>query len=235
MDADPQEDQVDRHEQPRERLRWTSLFRSAARLNLTRPFSTLLLISVLVTLVSSSFSEPSNATLLAWIVLYAIEIYIDIAVILAAAEHQPDPSGDRWLRAAFRRRVFWRYFLISFAVFLVTSLGFVLLIVPGLIVAGRWGLAQTAAVLDARKETRPIARSIELTEPARSTVAILFGVFLILPVLGLTVAENLSDGLGSWALAISLILLILARITAIALAKAYVALGGVVRERVRVG
>lgn len=211
------------------------MFRSAARLNLTRPFSTLLLVSILVTLVSSSFSEPSNATLLAFIVLSLIEIYIDIAVILAAAEHQPEPSGDRWLRAAFRRRVFWRYFLISFGVAIVTSLAFALLIVPGLIVAGRWGLAQTVAVLDARKETRPIERSNELTAPARPTVAILFGVFLILPVLGLTAAENLSDGLGSWALAVSLILLVLARIATVALVKAYVALGGVVRERVRVG
>lgn len=203
------------------------VFAEAARLNLQRPFSTLLLLSLFLTVVSGSIAEATEAALLLGIILLVVETYIDISVILAAADPDPDPSGDKWIRAAFRRRVFWRYVLTSLAVFFVTGFGFVLLIVPGFIVAGRFGLAQATAVLDARRETLPIARSVQLTKPARGAVAVLFGAFLVLPAVGLQVEAIASQDFDSLFLGLNLVLVVLARTATIGLVKIYRALGGI--------
>lgn len=212
-------------------LSWTQFFATSARLNMARPLSTLLLLSLFVTLVSGSLAEATEAAFFLSFVLLAIETYVDIAAILAASDLDPDPAGDTWLREAFRRRVFWRYLLTSIAVYFTTGLAFALLLVPGFIVAGRFGLAQATAVLDARRETLPIARSVELTKPARRTISVLFGVFLVLPALGLQIAAILAVEVNALFVALNMALVITARIATVALVRAYLVLGGVKRGR----
>lgn len=210
---------------------WRSLFAEATRLNLRRPLSTLLLLSLFITLVSGSIAEATDSAFFLSLVLLAIETYVDIAAILAAADVNAEPSGDVWIRAAFRRRVFWRYLLTSLAVYFVTGMAFALLLVPGFLLAGRLGLAQATAVLDARRETLPIARSVELTKPARTTVALLFGVFLVLPALGLQIAALLAIEVSAIFIALNMTLVVVARIATVALVRAYLALGGIERAR----
>lgn len=215
----------------RETPSWRALFALAARLNLRRPLSTLLLLSLFITLVSGSVAEASESAFFFSLLLLVIETYVDIAAILAASDHDADPAGDTWIRLALKRRVFWRYLLTSLAVYFLTGVAFALLIVPGFLLAGRVGLAQATAVLDARRETLPVARSVELTKPARTTVAILFGFFLVLPALGLQVAALVSVEVSALFVVLNMLLVVVARIATVALVRTYQALGGIERAR----
>lgn len=66
---------------------------------------------------------------------------------------------------------------------LMAGLGFLLLIVPGIILSLMWALAVPVAVLEERTMMDAASRSSELTQGGRLRVLLVYGVFLLLTVL----------------------------------------------------
>jgi hypothetical protein len=203
------------------------LVRAGFRDLLKPPFRALLLLTLFLTLASDSFgNQIDDTSAFLSLLLVIVSAYLQIAITLAAAELQPSPSADFWVRAAFKQRVFWRYMAASLIVVLMLVAGFVLLIIPGLILCGVLALAQPAAILERRGPVESIRRSALLTEPARRPLAAIFFLLVLLPNLTLQAglygagAEDLAPG---WV-ALDLVTVVLYMGAAIALARAFIAL-----------
>lgn len=203
----------------------------ALRSLLEPPFRALAALAVFVSLVSSTVpAEGDEAVLAATVVLIAASLYLQMATTLAAADVAPQGSADAWLKLAFARRCFWRYVATSILVLLlVVAAGLLGLIVGGFIVGGITALADPAVVLERRGPTAAIARSAELGKPARKPLIAIFGLLVLVPGVGVQLAEvmwDLRDRVGSVWPVIPVIVLILGLAGAIALTRAFVALGG---------
>lgn len=199
---------------------------------LKAPFRGLLVLAVFVSIVSSTMpvEEGDQAALVATAILLAASLYLQIATSLAAAEAHPEPSVDVWLKRAFARRCFWRYAITSIlVVLLVVAAGVLGLIVGGFVVGGITALADPAVVLERRPPADAIRRSAELSKPARKPLIVVFGLLVLVPGIGVQVADlvwDLRDSLGAAWSAVPIVVLVLGLAAAVALARAFVTLGG---------
>jgi hypothetical protein len=130
------------------------------------------------------------------------------------------------VRAAFRQRCFWRFLIGSLVAIIGVFFGFILLIVPGVILCGIVALVQPAAVLERRSPLEAWRRSAEVGRPARGPLTIVFLFLALLPNVslqfGLQVTGTGTPG-AEW-IALDLVTGVLYMGAAIALTRAFVAL-----------
>lgn len=208
--------------------RTSELIFTAARRLTKGPFLTLLVITLFITIVSASFASdtPDSFGTFSAILLLVVGTFIQIGVILAAADPSPAPSADTWVKEALRRRLFIRYFLTSIGTALLIVLGLVAFLVGAVFVAAIVGLAPSASVLERLGPVDALRRSHQLTKPARFQTGLLVTVFLMAPTVLTTAgdASGLAGDLGSLWLAIVLLSVIVSMIGSIALAQLFVLL-----------
>jgi len=195
------------------------------------PFRTLLALGILVSLVSNTLPETADGTtLLVALILLALGLYLQIAVTVAAADPNPTQSADVWLKEAFARRCFWRYFATSVFVLLVVLLaGVVGLIVGGFFMGGVVALSDPSVVLERRGPADAISRSAELSKGNRPALALIFGVLILIPGMSVQVGGlvwDLPELAGDLWAVVPLLVLILGMTGAIALTRTFLALGG---------
>lgn len=209
-------------------LRAADLLKNAMRRVLRPPFSMLLVLSLAVSFVSSTFAdEPDEFDLLMTIALLFISAFLQIAVILAAADPSPDRSADAWVKEAFRRRVLLKFVLASFFSIALIAASLLALVIPALFVAGMVCLAPMSAVLENSGVGDSLRRSIELSKPARFQLSLMFSVLVLAPYVGLQVLYLTGDGDVTWPLiALELLSVFLLLWVTIALTQAFLMLGG---------
>ena len=196
------------------------------------PFRGLLALAIFVSLVSNTIPTDGDDQLAVAMtgILIVASLYLQMATSLAAAELEPEHSTDAWLKRAFARRCFWRYAATSIIVLLLVVVAGVLgLVVGGFIVGGVTALADPAVVLERRPPAAAIARSAELSKPARKPLIAIFGLLVLIPAVSMQLADvawDLRELLGSVWLVIPVVVLILGLAAAISLTRAFVALGG---------
>lgn len=228
-------------ERPSPAIKAGAAIRDAFSLLARRPFRGVLALSVLIALVLETLpDEGDTTTLLGALLLIVLSLYLQITMTLAAANEAASESVDVWLKQAFRRRCFWRYAAASILVMLaVVVAGAVGLVIGGLLVGGVLALTDQAVVLEGRSPLEAIARSADLSKPARLPLAVIFGLLVLIPGLSVQIGTMIWDldaffG-GLWPL-VPVVVIILGLAGTIALTKAYLALGGnVVPTRPRRG
>ena len=204
------------------------LLRPAMGRLLRPPFSMLLLLSLAVSFVSSTFAdELDEFDLLMTIVLLFISAFLQIAVILAAADPSPDRSADAWIKEAFRRRVLLKFILASFFSIALIAAGLLALVIPALIIAGMVCLAPMSAVLENAGAGDSLRRSIELSKPARLQLSAMFSLLVLAPYVTLQVLYLTGDGdVTSLLVALELLSVFLLIWVTIALTQGFLQLGG---------
>ena len=155
----------------------------ALRSTIHRPFSVLLALALLASGVSSSIavSAEPQASFSADLILAAVSLYLQIAVILAAAEPAPSPSADTWLREALKRRTFLRYLGTAILTYLIVALGAVVVIVGAFVMGAIVGLAPQSVVLERNTPVEALKRATDVSRQSRTTVGIVFGILYLLP------------------------------------------------------
>jgi len=205
------------------------LIRAAVARLLAPPFLPLFVLSLFVSTVAASFAEQvDDVSLISSIALAVVSAYLQIGIVLAAAEQNPSPSADVWIKAAFRRRCFWRFALASLFSFVLVAAGLLVLVIPGFIVGAYVSMGPIAAVLERTGPGDSLRRSTALSKPARRAVGTVFGLFVILPNAALQVALYLNADvfpLGLW-IGLELITVILFLVALLALSQAFLLLGG---------
>ncbi len=196
------------------------------------PYRILLLLSVIVSVTSARIgldrNAPDQTELLLSLALFVVSIYIEIAVTLAAGRYEADPSADVWVKAAWRRKVFWRYLfasVVAVAALLAGALAFVVgLFVAGAVVA----VIGPAVVLERRTPIPAAFRSAQLTKGSRVAVGIVFAVLFVLPTLGVQAAfiAELDQSLGPAWIALTVVAEILRLAGVIAVTRIFIHLGG---------
>lgn len=193
------------------------------------PFAILLALSIFVFVVSASVAQQTDdVSLFLAIVLAVTSGYVQIACTLAAGAREPGRSGDAWLVAAVRRRCFWRFVLAELATVILVAAGLLFLVIGAFLVGGVVALAQPAAVLERRGPIEAVKRSAALGRDARRTLSIVFGVFVLGPAIVVQLAYQFGSGAAfdPRATIISLPAVVLTTAGTIALARAFVGLGG---------
>jgi hypothetical protein len=164
------------------------------------------------------------------LVLTALSLYLQIAVTTAAADPDPGPSVDAWVREGFARRCFWRYFGASLLVVLaLVGASIVGLVIGGFLVGAILALTDPIVVLERRRPLEAIARSAELSRPARKELMIVFGLLVLIPTLAVQVGSfvwDLPELLGVWWPVVTAVVQITGVAAAISLTRAFLALGG---------
>jgi hypothetical protein len=124
--------------------------------------------------------------------------------------------------------VFWRLLVTEIVVFAAIVLGLVALIIGGLFLGGVLGLAQVAAVQERAWPGPALRSSITLSRGHRVPIGTIFAITFIVP--GALVQAGAQFGwdseLGSGWDAVGAVATILTLVGAVALARAYVSLGG---------
>jgi hypothetical protein len=156
-----------------------------------RPFVILLLLNILLSAVTASLGSDDDSVLIAWLLLTALTVYVQIATILAASSDDPDPRGDPWIRAAFKARRFWRFVAIEIFIFVVVALSLFLLVIGGLVAGAYVGLAEQAVVIERNGVAQAVVRSYEVGAGARRTVGVIFGTLVLLPNVALPLAYSM--------------------------------------------
>jgi hypothetical protein len=196
------------------------------------PFVTLLAITILVPLAADSLASVDRrfdgGDLVIALLLAAVSLYVQIAATLAAGRAVPERSGDMWLRAAWRRRCFWK---VVWATLISTAalVGGVALAGIGIFFVGAvLAFTQVAVVLERRGPLDAVARSVALTRGHRFPVGIAFAVLFILPNVGVWAASltGIPERLGVVWAALSVLVEVLALAGTIALTRMFVAAGG---------
>ncbi|MFP5353402.1 MAG: hypothetical protein ACLGIB_12675 [Actinomycetota bacterium] len=209
---------------------------------LRKPFRGITLLSILIALVLESLPDQGDtATLLAALLLLVLSLYLQITMTLAAAEDAPSESVDEWLKQALARRCWWRFAAVSVLVMLAVIVsGVVGLVVGAFIVGGILALTDPAVVLENRAPAEAVARSAQLSKPARRPLAIVFGLLVLIPGVSVqvgTMVWDLEALFGPAWIAVPLMVMVLGLAGTIALTRAFMALGGSVlptRPRVSV-
>lgn len=218
-------------EQPREtplQLRPGRLMADALRDLLRPPLAVLLLLHLLIYgALASMPDQVDDASLLGVLVLTVVSAFLQIALTLAAASSEKR-TADEWVKLAFRRGVFWRLLATEIVVFAAIVLGLVALIVGGLVVGGALGLAQVAAVQERAWPGPALRSSIALSRGHRMPIGAIFAITSIVP--GALVQAGAQLGWdrelgGSWD-AVGAVATVLTLVGVVALARAYVSLGG---------
>ncbi|MEA2446925.1 MAG: hypothetical protein QOK47_562 [Actinomycetota bacterium] len=194
------------------------------------PFRTLIGISVLIDLVSNGFdSTLGEGALFLWGILFAITVYLQLALTLAAGRPEPEASADAWIKGAFRRKCFLRYFFTGIAVVIIVVLAAFGGLIVGGVVAGGWlSLAQPAAAIERKLPIDALRRSIWLGRGALRPLAAIFTLLVALPsgLVELGSIQGWDKGLETLWMGLSALAVVLAGAGTIALTRAFVALGG---------
>ena len=192
------------------------------------PFSMLLLLSVAVSAVSSTFSpELDEFDLLMTMLLLLISAFLQIATILAAADPEPDRSADTWVKEAFRRRVLLRFLLASFFSLALIAAGFLALVIPAFFIAGMVSLTPMSSVLENASAGDALRRAIELSRPARLQLSLMFSGLVLVPYIALQVLYFAGEGkVTAGLIALELVAVFLLTWVTIALTQAFLLLGG---------
>ena len=213
-------------------LRAGSLMTQALK-DLTRaPFALILLLDLLIYGASASVSQIDDAVLFGALLLAAVSAYLQIATIMAASGSD-ERSADEWIKAAFRHRVFWRFALTGLLTITVILLGFLALIVGGLVVGAMLALAQPASVLERAWPFQAMRSSVALSEGNRVPIGIVFALLFIVPLAVMQTGAQLrwDRDFGAAWIAIGAVGTIAGLVGVIALTHAYTALNGAHEER----
>jgi hypothetical protein len=236
-------------QETRTRLSLWRLMLTGASALIRPPFRTLVLVECLITLVATGIPVGTGdaEAVIGALVLLVISAILQIAILLAAAQSEPDRSADRWILGAFRKRSFWRFALTRLVVRFMILLGVAVVLIfgsrlpllwtslTGLGVGLLWGfllgsvvgVAEQAAVLERRWPFDAMGRSGELTRRQRRTVGIVFALLVVAPNLGdRFFGLDLLKNLGAFRVAEALLAVLVSTAGLIALTKAYIDLGG---------
>jgi len=213
-------------------LRAGSLMAQAFRDLIRPPFSLILLLDLLIYGASASVSQIDDAVLFGALLLSVVSAYLQIATIMAASSSR-ELSADEWIKAAFRHRVFWRFALTGLLAITVILLGFLALIVGGLVIGSMLALAQPASVQERAWPFQAMRSSVALSAGNRVPIGIVFALLFIAPLAVLQTGAQLrwDQVLGAAWIAIGAVGSIAGLVGVIALTHAYVALGGARSER----
>jgi hypothetical protein len=211
-------------------LRARALMAGAFRDLLRPPFSVLLAVTLFVTFVTTSLRSPfDELTTLWWILLAVVNVYLQIAVVLAAATTDPSRSADQWLRAAIAARCFWRSVLVELLTFALIVAGGLVLIVGAFVVGAYLSLAQSAVVLERASVAGALRRSVDLGADVRVILGVLFGSLVLVPSILLQVGSMfVGDEVGPVWVGANLAGVVVLTAGVMALARAFVVLGGTV-------
>ena len=195
------------------------------------PFRGLVALGIFVSLVSNTLPESGDEwTMLAAIILIAISLYLQVALIVAAADPAPTPSADVWLKEALARRCFWRYLGASILVVASVLVAGVLgLVVGAFFMGGAVALADTAVVLERRGPLQAIRRSAELGKDSRRPLIVIFGLLVLIPGMSVQIASlvwDLRAATGPFWPSIPVVVLVLAAASAVAFTRIFLLLGG---------
>ena len=191
-----------------------------------RPFLILLSLNLLVSLVTASLGAARTGVA-TWLLLAAVTVFVQIATVLAAGSSKPDPSGDAWMRAAFRARCFWRFVIVELFIFVMVGLGLFLVVVGALVIGAHVALSEQAVVLERLGIVQALSRGVDVSQGNRKAVGLIFGVMVLLPNVALPLAYAV--GLDDTALersVTSAVTVVVSMAGTLALTKAFVDLGG---------
>ena len=191
-----------------------------------RPFLILLSLNLLVSLVTASLGAARTGVA-TWLLLAAVTVYVQIATVLAAGSSKPDPSGDAWMRAAFRARCFWRFVIVELFIFVMVGLGLFLVVVGALVIGAHVALSEQAVVLERLGIVQALSRGVDVSQGNRKAVGLIFGVMVLLPNVALPLAYAV--GLDDTALersVTSAVTVVVSMAGTLALTKTFVDLGG---------
>lgn len=191
-----------------------------------RPFLILLSLNLLVSLVTASLGAARTGVA-TWLLLATVTVYVQIATVLAAGSSKPDPSGDAWMRAAFRARCFWRFVIVELFIFVMVGLGLFLVVVGALVIGAHVALSEQAVVLERLGIVQALSRGVDVSQGNRKAVGLIFGVMVLLPNVALPLAYAV--GLDDTALersVTSAVTVVVSMAGTLALTKAFVDLGG---------
>jgi hypothetical protein len=202
------------------------LLMSQATRDLWRPpLAILVVLNLFLSVAWNAAGQDDVMDLLLALLVTAASIYVQIAVNLAGSSQEPGGSGDAWFRAALRRRCFWRLVAVEVAVIVAVAAGALLLLVGAVVVGGITSLAEAAVVLERDGPITAIRRSARMSRPARAPLTVVFGLLVLAPSL-VGPAASLAGISGAPLVGVGLVLLPLSMAGTVALARAYVALGG---------
>jgi len=216
-------------DQPRTiQLRPGSLIANGLRDLFRPPFALLLLIDLLIVGALASVSDQvDDASFFGVIILTVVSAFVQIALTMAAASEE-QRSSDEWVKLAFKRGVFWRFVLTGIVTIAVVFVGLLAFIIGGLMLGAMLGLAQTVAIQERAWPSPAIRRSIALSKGHRMPIGSIFAITFVLPNALMQAGAQLQwdrelglawDVLGAVATVLTLA-------GVVALARAYVALGG---------
>jgi hypothetical protein len=209
-------------------LRPGSLIAKGLRDLFRPPLGLLLLIDLLIFGALASLSDQvDGASLFGAILLTVVSAFVQIALTMAAASEE-QRSADEWVKLAFKRGVFWRFILTGIVTMVAVFIGLLALIIGGLILGAMLGLAQTVAIQERVWPSPAIRRSIALSKGHRMPIGSIFAITFILPNALLQAGAQLrwDRELGLAWDALGAIATVLTLVGVVALARAYVALGG---------
>jgi len=194
----------------------------------------LLLLELLIFGALSSMPDSVNdASVFGVLVLTVVSAFLQIALTLAASSRERH-TADEWVKLAFRRGVFWRLIATQIVVFAAILLGLLALVVGGLVLGGVLGLSQTAAIQERAWPAPALRSSIALSRGHRMPIGTIFALTFIVPnalvQAGAELEWDRELGIG-WD-AVGAIATVATLVGVVALARAYVTLGGKPTETV---
>jgi hypothetical protein len=222
-------------EQPRQtpmQLRPGSLMAAGLRDLFRPPLVVMLLLDLLIFgALSSMPDQVDDTSMFGALLLTVVSAFVQIALTMAASSEE-QRTADEWVKKAFRRGVFWRFVLTSIVTLAAVVLGLFALIVGGLVLGGMLGLAQTVAIQERAWPGSALRRSIELSRGHRMPIGTIFAITFIAPNALVQVGAELQwdRELGIGWDAVGAVATVLSLVGVVALARAYVSLGGRSKE-----
>lgn len=199
------------------------------------PLAVLLLLDLLI--FGALMSMPDrvdDASLFGVLVLTVVSAFVQIALTLAASSKERR-TADEWVKLAFKRAVFWRLITTQIVMFAAVLLGLLALVVGGFVLGGVLGLAQTAAIQERAWPGPALRSSIALSRGHRVSIGMIFAITFIVPIAlaqaGAELEWDRELGIG-WD-AVGAVTTVATLVGVVALARAYVKLGGKQTEAVR--
>jgi uncharacterized membrane protein len=189
------------------------------------PLAILVILNLFLSVTWNAAPQENLMDLLLALLVTGASIYVQIATNLVGGAREPGASGDVWFRAALRRRCFWRLVAVELVVIVAVAAGALLLVVGAIVVGGITSLAEPAVVLERDRPIAAIRRSARMSRPARAPLMIVFGLLVLVPAL-VGPAASFAGISGLPLVMVGLVLLPLSMAGTVALARAYVALGG---------
>jgi hypothetical protein len=214
--------------QPLLQLRPGSLMASGLKDLFKPPLAVLLVLELMIFGASTSMPDTiDDVSLLGALVLTVVSAFVQIALTLAASSEEPR-TADEWVKLALRRGVFWRLILTSIVTFAAILLGLLALVVGGLVLGGVLGLAQTAAIQERAWPIPALRSSIALSLGHRMPIGTIFAITFIVPNALVQAGAELEwdRELGIAWDAVGAVATVATLVGVVALARAYVSLGG---------